>query len=190
MLAHVPGLKIGLPATPQDAYSMLRAAGADDDPCIIIESRGLYQTKGEVDPSLEDEVGLAKLRREGSDALIVTWGAMVGPSIAAADALTANGTKTSVLDLRWLSPLDEGALRSAVNAAHGLVLIVHEAVRTGGFGAEIACRIKEMNGEGNYTKVRRLAAADVRIPSAPVLQAALIPNAQAIQAAVLDLVSI
>jgi 2-oxoisovalerate dehydrogenase E1 component len=190
MLAHVPGLKIGLPATPQDAYSMLRAAGADGDPCIIIEARGLYQTKGEVDPGLEDEVGLAKLRREGSDALIVTWGAMVAPSIAAADALTARGTKTAVLDLRWLSPLDEDALRRAVTAARGQVLIVHEAVRTGGFGAEIACRIRELNGDGNYTRVRRLATADVRMPSAPVLQAALIPNAQAIEAAVLDLVSI
>ncbi len=190
MLAHVPGLKVGLPATPQDAYSMLRAASADDDPCIIIEARGLYQTKGEVDPSLDDEVGLAKLRREGSDALIVTWGTMVAPSIAAADALTASGTKTSVLDLRWLSPLDEGALQRAVNAAEGRVLIVHEAVRTGGFGAEIACRIQELCGDGPNTKVRRLATTDVRMPSAPALQAALLPNDKAIKTAILDLVAI
>lgn len=190
MLAHVPGLKVGLPATPQDAYSMLRAASADDDPCIIIEARGLYQTKGEVDPSLDDEVGLAKLRREGSDALIVTWGTMVAPSIAAADALTASGTKTSVLDLRWLSPLDEGALQRAVKAAEGRVLIVHEAVRTGGFGAEIACRIQELCGDGPNTKVRRLATTDVRMPSAPALQAALLPNDKAIKTAILDLVAI
>jgi 2-oxoisovalerate dehydrogenase E1 component len=190
MLAHVPGLKVGLPATPQDAYSMLRAASADEDPCVIIEARGLYQTKGEVDPSLNDEVGIAKLRREGSDALIVTWGTMVAPSIEAADALTASGTKTAVLDLRWLSPIDEGALRRAVNAAHGKVLIVHEAVRTGGFGAEIACLINELRGDGNYTRVRRLTTEDVRMPASPVLQSALIPSAKTIQAAVQDLVAI
>ncbi len=190
ILAHVPGLKVGLPATPQDAYSMLRAASADDDPCIIVEARGLYQTKGEVDPGLDDEVGRAKLRREGSDALIVTWGTMVAPSIAAADALTASGIKTSVLDLRWLSPLDEDALKRAVNAARGQVLIVHEAVRTGGFGAEIACRIRELSGDGNYTRVRRLTTADVRMPASPVLQSALIPSAKAIEAAVQDLVAI
>lgn len=190
ILAHVPGLKVGLPATPQDAYSMLRAASADDDPCIIIEARGLYQSMGEVDPNLDDEVGLAKLRREGSDALIVTWGTMVPPSISAADALTKSGIKTSVLDLRWLAPLDEDALRRAVNAAGGVVLIVHEAVRTGGFGAEIACRIRELSGDlGGQLKIKRLATMDARMPSAPVLQAALIPNEKVIRAGILDLIA-
>lgn len=184
MLAHIPGLKLALAATPQDAYSLLRSAAADPDPCVVIEARSLYQTRGEVTlGGAPEPVGTARLRREGSDALIISWGAMVNQAMEAAERLTPD-ISVSVLDLRWLSPLDDAAIRQAVGNSGRRVLVVHEAVRTGGFGAEIAARIHESCGSSLRAPVRRLATPDVRIPASPVLQAALIPDAQAIAAAV------
>lgn len=184
LLAHIPGLKVALAATPQDAYSLLRSAVADPDPCVVIEARSLYQTRGEVTLGGEPEtVGKARLCRQGSDALIISWGAMVNRAMEAAERL-APDISVSVLDLRWLSPLDDAATKEAVASSGGRVLVVHEAVRTGGFGAEIAACIHESCGSALRAPVRRLATPDVRIPASPVLQAALIPNAEAIAAAV------
>jgi 2-oxoisovalerate dehydrogenase E1 component len=175
MLAHVPGLKVGLPATAQDAYDMLRAAIDDPDPCIIIEARSLYQTKGIVDGA-RTAVGTAHQRRKGSDVAIISWGTMANTAEQAADLLNKEGVQASVLDLRWLSPLDEKALEAAVRGAKGRALIVHEANQTGGFGAEIVSRLLELG----FTKIRRLGAPDIRVPASPVLQAALIPSADLI----------
>jgi 2-oxoisovalerate dehydrogenase E1 component len=182
LLAHIPGLKVGLPATPQDAYDMLRAAAADPDPCMIFEARGLYPMKAHVTRGAAVQaVGQAKLHRAGVDGkvdlAIVTWGPMLHQALAAADALKAQGKHAAVLDLRWLSPLDEAALMAVAQSASGKVLIVHEAVRSGGFGGEVAMRLQELWSSDITLKVRRLTTPDVRIPAAPHLQAALIPNA-------------
>ena len=175
---------MALAATPQDAYSLLRSAVADPDPCVIIEARSLYQTRGEVAiGGTPDPVGRARLCREGTDALIITWGAMVNKAMEAAERLMPD-ISVSVLDLRWLSPLDEPAINAAIANSAGRVLVVHEAVRTGGFGAEIAARIHESCGNSSGARVRRLATPDVRIPASPVLQAALIPDVEAIETAV------
>jgi 2-oxoisovalerate dehydrogenase E1 component len=183
MLAHVPGLKVALAATAADAYALIRAAAADPDPCVVIEARGLYQQKGEVELTDNAEpVGKARLRRRGSDIAIVTWGTMVGPSLEAAGALQAEGMDVAVLDLRWLSPMDEKALMEAVRTAGGRVLIVHEAVRTGGFAAEVAMRIRELAAYDIQLTIERLTTPDTRIPSAPSLQAALLPDAAKIAA--------
>ena len=180
-LAHVPGLKVALAATAHDAYTLLRAAAADPDPCIVIEARSLYQVKGSVEIAPKAElVGKARLRRHGADLAIVTWGTMVGPSIEAAERLAAHGCEAAVLDLRWLSPLDEGALLDVVRAAAGRVLVVHEAVKTGGFGAEIVARLHEALAGEMVLSIRRVASPDTRIPAAPSLQKALIPNADTI----------
>ncbi|MGY3078153.1 2-oxoisovalerate dehydrogenase E1 component [Bradyrhizobium sp. LM6.10] len=112
-LAHVPGLKVGMPSTPQDAYDMLRAAVADNDPCIIIESRALYQTKGQVTKTIS-KLGSAQLRRGGSDVAIITWGAIANRAEEAAQILSAKGVHAAVLDLRWIAPLDETQLISVV----------------------------------------------------------------------------
>jgi 2-oxoisovalerate dehydrogenase E1 component len=189
LLTHIPGLKVGLPATPQDAYDMLRQATADPDPCILFEARGLYPIKAMVERGAPSQaVGKAKLHRTGKDIAVVTWGAMLHQVLAAADALASQGVEASVLDLRWLSPLDEAALVNVVRQCQGRVLIVHEAVKTGGFGAEIATKINELLGEDIAVKVRRLATPDVRIPAAPHLQASLIPNASQIVLAALALI--
>jgi len=181
LLAHVPGLKVALAATPHDAYTLLRAAAADPDPCVVIEARGLYQDKGPVEVATAAEAaGRARLRREGTDLAIITWGTMVGPSIEAAERLAALGCNAAVLDLRWLSPLDETALLDVVRAAAGRVLVVHEAVKTGGFGAEIVAKLHEALAGEMRLSVRRVTSPDTRMPAAPSLQKALIPSADTI----------
>jgi pyruvate/2-oxoglutarate/acetoin dehydrogenase E1 component len=181
---HCPGLRVGLPSNPQDAYEMLRAAVASDDPVIVLESRALYQTKAEVSVAgaLQD-VGGARVVREGDDVTIVTWSRMVQEAEAAASTLSDRGIGAEVVDLRWLSPLDfDTVLRSVEKTSR--VVIAHEANRSGGFGAEVAARISEEGLWSLEAPIERVAAPDVRIPAAPVLQSAVIPNAETIVAAV------
>lgn len=185
LLAHIPGLRVALPATPQDAYDILRSAVANPDPCIVFEARGLYQTTGLVITSKEVEpIGRADLKRQGSDAVIVTWGTMVRVALEAAEKLEKGGSKVGVLDLRWLSPLDEKTLRQTVLEAGGRVVVAHEANLTGGFGAEIVARIHEMLGDQMSLKIRRVATPDVRMPAAPILAQQLLPNVERIMSAV------
>ena len=184
LLAHIPGLRVALPATPQDSYSILRAAVACDDPCVIFESRSLYQNSGNVDLNLPTEpIGKARLYGTGRDAIIVSWGTMLGPSLEAADSLKQDNIDASVLDLRWLSPLDEEALLSAVENAGHRAVVAHEANVTGGFGAEIVARLHEAFA-GIPLQIVRVGAPNVRIPASPVLMRALIPNAAQIADAV------
>ena len=187
LLAHIPGLKVGLPSTPQDAYSMLRAAAQDPDPCILFEARALYQTPGTVTlgGAIESACG-AKMRREGKDLVIVSWGATVHDALSAARSLSERGHDVGVLDLRWLSPLDDDAIAAAVVSC-GRVLVVHEANQTMGFGAEVAARIAERHGPHLKSPVRRLGTPDTRIPASPVLQTALLPRAPAIVTAALSM---
>lgn len=188
LLAHIPGLRVGLPATPQDAYSMLRAAIADDDPCVLFEARSLYGGKGPV--SLDSPVrgiGGARVVREGADVAIIAWGSAVPVCEAASELLAQQGIEATLLDLRWLSPLDSDAIAAAVSATNR-VLVVHEANLTGGFGAEVAARIAHDHFDELDAPVTRLGAPDVRFPSAPSLQAVLAPSAADVVAAVEQLV--
>ncbi len=181
LLFHIPGLLLGMPATPQDAYDMLRAAAAAEDPTILIEARGIYQRKGAVAfDRVPDPIGTARPVREGGDLAIIAWGAMALEAADAAERLAKEGIEAAVLDLRWLCPLDERAIADTVRKAKGRVLVAHEANRTGGVGAEIAARIAESHPGA---VIRRLGAPDTRIPAAPVLQAALLPKADAIVSA-------
>ena len=181
MLAHVPGLRVGMPATPHDAYAMTRAAVADDDPTILIESRALYQTKGCVDLDAAPEgIGGARLHRAGSDVSIITWGPMLHLALAAGEALQEEGTEAAVLDLRWLNPIDDDAIAEVVTRSAGRVLVVHEANLTGGLGAEVVARINEAHFAELRQPVVRVAAPNVRIPAAPNLQHALVPGTDAI----------
>ena len=185
LIAHIPGIKVGLPSTPDDAFAMLRAAIADPDPVVIIECRALYLEKGIVDVEAAPQgVGGARLRRSGNDAVIVTWGRMTGTAIAAAEQLAAEGIDVSVLDLRWLAPLDEEALLSAVRNASGRVVVLHEANVTGGFGGDIVARIAERAFDSLTAPVRRVGLPDVRVPSAPNLQQALFPSIEDVVQAV------
>lgn len=175
LIAHVPGLKIGMPATPQDSYDMTRAAIADPDPTILIESRALYQTSGKVTSgSRVQRAEGARRYGRGRDLCLVTWGAMVHEVLAAQTKLEEEGVDVSVLDLRWLSPLDEVQLVNVVAEASSRALIVHEAVEFGGLGAEVFARLVECLGAGCH--VARLATPATRIPAAAALQQAIVPN--------------
>jgi 2-oxoisovalerate dehydrogenase E1 component len=177
IFAHVPGIKVGLPATPQDAYDMTRAAVADPDPTVLIESRSLYQVADTVTfGSVTQRVEGARSHRDGTDLLIITWGATLPAALEAADILAAEGLSAGVLDLRWLRPLDEDAIARCVQASGGRVLVVHEANLTGGFGAEVAARITSRHFAELAGPVGRLGAPDVRVPSAPALQETLLPT--------------
>src|SRR5450759_4153553 len=180
LFAHIPGLKVGLPSTPQDAYAMLRAAAGDHDTCILFEDSVLYQISGKVTlgGAVEPARG-AKLRRPGKDLAIISWGTAVHDALSAAHTLADRGYDVGVLDLRWLSPLDDDAIAAAVVSC-GRVLVVHEANQTMGFGAEVAARIAERLSSHLKSPVRRLGTPDMRMPASPVLQAALLPRANAI----------
>jgi 2-oxoisovalerate dehydrogenase E1 component len=190
MLAHVPGLRVGLAATPQDAYDMLRTAIAVDDPVVLIEARALYQTKGPVVRTAEaGPLGSARAHRNGSDLTIFTWGAILPHVLEAGERLAAENVEATIVDLRWLNPLDEEAIARAVRGGAGRVLVAHEANVTGGFGAEIAARICGAHFDYLDAPVARVGVDDSRIPSAPALQRALVPDADAVLAAARELIA-
>ena len=129
----------------------------------------------------------ARIHREGADVAIITWGATLHTALAAAELLGDRGISATVVDLRWLRPLDDEAIAQAVRATGGRVVVVHEASKTGGFGAEVAARITERHFDYLDAPVVRLGTADVRMPSAPNLQEQLLPSVDTIIEAVLQL---
>ena len=189
LYAHIPGLIVGLPATAQDAYSMLLAGIVSDDPTLIIENRGLYyENEQAVDVGGPVEsVGGARIERAGTDVTILTWSAMLFRALAAAGRLASEGVSAEVVNARWLTPFDWSTLLKSVRKTRRLI-VVHEAVVTGGFGAEVSARVsRELFGE-LVAPVDRLGVPDCRIPSAPHLQAALIPDVDAIAARAREMV--
>lgn len=183
ILAHIPGIKVGVVASPQDAYSMTRAAIADNDPCVVVEARELYQIEGPVNLETRDaDTSGARVHGAGNDVLIVTWGPMLLKAQAAAVTLADGGINARIVDLRWLRPLDKDALKREANAVGGRVVIAHDAMKSGGFGGEVATTIHELL-EGSSPHVVRVAGRDSRIPAAPVLQEAVLPRTDDIVAA-------
>jgi acetoin:2,6-dichlorophenolindophenol oxidoreductase subunit beta len=185
--AHVPGLRVAMPATPQDAYDLLLAAIACDDPVLVIENRGLYASQKapvRLDGAVQ-AIGGARVERVGSQVTLLTWSAMLYKAREAVAQLEAQGISVELIDARWLNPFDWATVRSSVEKT-GRLVIAHEANLTGGFGAEVAARVY---GECLYSleaPVKRVGLPDSRLPSAPHLQAALLPNAQTIVQAVLE----
>jgi 2-oxoisovalerate dehydrogenase E1 component beta subunit len=142
-LAHTAGLKVISPSTPEDAYSMLREAIVCDDPVIFLEPKRCYWSRamGRV-PAVTEPMGQAVIRRVGSDVTVVAYGPTVSVALEAADAAEEHGWSIEVLDLRSLSPLDDDAIVASVERTRRCV-VVHEAPRLVGFGAEIAARVQE-----------------------------------------------
>ena len=185
MLCHIPGLKVAVPATPYDAKGLLKTAIRDNNPVVILEPKLLYRTKGIV-PAREYTVplGKAETRRVGTDCTIVTYGRMVQVSLAAASKLAAEGISVEVIDLRSLLPMDRGAVIESVKKTKRLV-IVHEAVRTGGLGAEISAMISESDAFYYLdAPIRRLCAEDVPVPFSSVLEKGVLPDEEKICAAI------
>jgi len=162
---HVPGLKVVMPTTPYDAKGLLVASIRDDNPIVFIEHKLLYKTKGEVPEELyEIPLGKADIKREGKDLTIVATAIMVQRSLQAAEELAKEGIDVEVVDPRTLRPLDTETIVNSVKKT-GKVLIVHEAVKTGGFGGELAGVIAESEAFGYLeAPIIRLAGKEVPIP--------------------------
>src|ERR671931_1819029 len=173
--AHTPGVKVAIPSTPADAKGLLAAAIRDPDPVVVLEPKLHYRTmRGEV-PEGEHVVPLGKARvvREGDDLTFVAYGAMVPVAEAAADAL-AGEASVGVLDVRTLKPVDEEALLAAA-AKTGRVVIVQEAPRTAGYGAELAAILAEKAIDHLQAPVVRVAGPDTPVPY--TLESTYVPNA-------------
>ncbi|MEU6414275.1 transketolase C-terminal domain-containing protein [Microbispora sp. NPDC046933] len=180
LFLHVPGLRVCMPSTPQDAYDLLVTAVHCDDPVLVIENRTLYfgakeevTVGGPVQP-----MGGARVRRHGTDVTVVTWGAMTARVLDAAEALAADGIEAEVLETPWLNPFDTEAVLASAGRT-GRLAVVHEANVTGGFGAEVVARVAGA-GVPLLAPPIRVGAPDVRMPAAPILAQALLPDADRI----------
>jgi acetoin:2,6-dichlorophenolindophenol oxidoreductase subunit beta len=180
-LTHVPGLKVVVPSTPGDARGLLASCIADDDPCVFIEQVPLLARKGTL-VERRIPLGVARVARAGRDATVVTYGRQVHDAVAVADAMTSRGVEVEVLDLRTLVPLDEAAILESVGRTRRAV-VVHEAVVTGGFGAELAARISEALFGRLRAPVRRVGAVEAPLPYARGLERAALPSPARISAA-------
>ncbi|MBA2768267.1 MAG: alpha-ketoacid dehydrogenase subunit beta [Sporichthyaceae bacterium] len=187
--AHVPGLKVVAPSTPADAKGLLKAAIRDNDPVLFIEHKGLYPRKGaaaEVDHVVP--LGVADVKRTGTDVTIVTWSNHVHIALEAAERLSADGVSVEVVDMRCLAPLDMTTVLDSAGSTRR-VLVLHEACRTGGLGAEIAATVGEQLFGELAAPVRRLTAPDVVLPAHTELERTLIPDVEDVVLAVRDLLS-
>jgi pyruvate dehydrogenase E1 component beta subunit len=181
-LTHVPGLKVVVPSTPSDARGLLASCIADDDPCVFIEQVLLLARKGVID----DEpvpLGVADVKRPGADVTVVTYGRQVHDAILMAEAVASRGVDVEVLDLRSLVPLDEAAVLESVARTRRAV-IFHEAVVTGGFGAELAAGISEALFDRLSAPVLRVGALPSPLPYAPSLERLALPSPERLLEAV------
>ncbi|MCB1380792.1 MAG: alpha-ketoacid dehydrogenase subunit beta [Alphaproteobacteria bacterium] len=177
---HVPGLRVVMPATVNDAYHLLRMALKCPDPVIFIEHKGLYVRKGEMDPDRPDDAwGKALARRHGQDLTIVTYSRMVHEALAAAEALSQQGVEAEVIDIRTLNPLDDETIVESVTRT-GRAMVVTEAVMTSGFAAELSARISERCFDYLEEPVIRVCGEDIPIPVSPGLERSAVPSAQLI----------
>ena len=186
MLCHVPGLKVVAPSTPADAKGLLLAAIADDNPVIFLEQKKLYGVSGPVPEGMEPiPLGVADIKRPGRDCTVVTYGRMVPVCLEAAEKLAEQGVQAEVIDLRTLLPMDKDAVRKSVAKTHHLV-IVHEAVKTGGLGGEISACVTESDVFYDLeAPILRLASEDVPVPFSPVLEQGVLPDPDKVAAGVL-----
>jgi pyruvate dehydrogenase E1 component beta subunit len=183
MLAHIPGLRVVVPSSPERAYGLLLAAIRDPDPVVFLEPTRLYRAaKGEVEDDGEAlPLDVAFVLREGRDVTFITWGATVKETLAAAEALAADRIEAEVIDLATLKPYDEETVLNSV-AKTGRCVIVHEAARTGGFGAEIAALIAERGLTSLFAPIARVTGYDTVVPL-PRLEQHYMPSVDRIVAA-------
>lgn len=163
--AHLPGLVVVTPATPQDNHGLLTSALNSGDPVIYLEHKELWGVEGPVDTAVTVPLGKAATLRQGGDLTIVTWSRGVAPTLAALDLPELSGVAVEVIDLRTLWPWDQAAVFASA-ARTGRLLVVHEAVQVAGFGAEVAAATAEATG----CRVARLGAPRIPVGYAQVLE--------------------
>ncbi len=186
---HVPGLKVVMPSTPYDAKGLLISSIRDDNPVIFIEHKLLYKTTGEV-PEEEYEIplGVADIKRKGEDLTIIATSIMVQRAISASKELEKEGISVEIVDPRTLKPYDKKTIIESIKRT-GKVIIVHEACKTGGFGAEIAAIISESESFDYLdAPIRRLGGLDIPIPYNRNLEKNAVPQIEDIIKAAKELI--
>ncbi|KEP26163.1 pyruvate dehydrogenase [Bacillus zhangzhouensis] len=188
-MAHIPGLKVVQPSTAYDAKGLLKAAMNDDNPVIFYEHKLLYKTIGEVpEEQYSIPLGKADVKRSGKDVTIVATAIMVHKALEAAKELEAEGIDVEIIDPRTLVPLDEETIIESVKKT-GKCIVVHEAVKRGGYGGEIASMIAESEAFDYLdAPIKRLGGLAVPIPYNPTLEKAVIPQVPDIIEAAKELV--
>lgn len=181
--AHIPGITVLAPATVADAYGMLRTAMSDPDPVVIFEHVGLYNLSADVEQLVPTDISHAALRRNGSDATIITYGGCLPKALDAAEQLAQTGIDCEVLDLRVLRPLDDAAIMASVARTHRVV-VVDEGWHTGSLAGEISARIVEQAFYELDAPIARVCTTEVPIPYAKHLEQAALPQPDKIVAAV------
>ena len=182
-VCNAPGIKVVTPSTPYDAKGMLKSAIWDDNPVVFFEQKLLYRTKGPVpEEDYTIPIGKADIKRGGTDAVIITYGRMVGRCLEVAEELAGEeGYDIELLDLRSLYPLDREAIIESAKRT-GRVLIVHEACQTGGLGGEVAAVIADSDAFFYLdAPIKRLGGLDVPIPYNPDLEAQVVPTVDRIR---------
>jgi acetoin:2,6-dichlorophenolindophenol oxidoreductase subunit beta len=182
LLCHIPGLKVVQPSNPYDMKGLMTACIRENNPTIMIKHKRLLGMQGEVpEEPYAIPLGVANVLREGSDVTIVAWGRMANESLSVANKLADDGIDVEVIDPRTLQPLDTATIVKSVRKTNR-VIVVHEAVRFGGLGAEIAAQIQEEAFDYLDAPVGRLAAPFSPVPFTPTLEQAYLPSPEGIEA--------
>lgn len=175
-VAHCPGLKVIMPATPADAKGLLKSAIRDPNPVIFMEDMSLYFVPGPVpDDKYLVPIGQADVKRQGKDVTVVTWSKMVGVAMKAADEMDREGIGMEIVDLRTLVPTDKETILASVRKT-GRLVVLHEATRTGGFAGEIAALVMEEAFSSLKAPLRRVTGPDIPVPASPPLERFYIPS--------------
>ena len=176
LFAHIPGLKVVMPSTPYDAKGLMISSIRDDNPVLFVENKMLYRAKGEVpEESYAIPIGKADVKRTGKDITIVATSHMVGTALKAAAEVEKEGVDAEIIDPRTISPLDKGAILESVKKT-GRLLVVHEAVRNFGFGAEVAAIVSEEGFDFLDAPIMRIGAPFMPVPFSKPAEDRYIPS--------------
>lgn len=188
--AHTAGMKVVIPSTPADAYGLMLSCIEDADPCIFVENLPLQRAASTALPERHQRIPLGKAHvlRHGSDLTLISYSRQVQEAALLADKLAAGGISVEVIDLRTIAPLDMQTVLESVGKT-GRALVVHEATRSFGVGAEIAARINEALFGKLKAPVQRLGSAFCPVPFSKPLETAFVPNPERVETAIRALVA-
>ena len=184
---HIPGLVVVCPSTPNDNFGLMKSSLGCDDPVVFMEHKNLWSIESEVDERNSIPLGEARTAREGKDLTMVTWSSTFHEAMYAADALSQEGIDVEVIDLRTLWPWDKTTVLNSVEKT-GRLLVAHEAVQVGGFGAEIVATVADRAFSSLRAPIKRIGAPRVPIPYAPPLEDLLRVTSEGITAVARELI--